>query len=71
MALTDRLGVHLRSTSAASQLSRWPRLMDAAVRAAAAEQRVFDDVVALGLADGRLTTRTLAAAVRRLPLLGH
>jgi hypothetical protein len=27
---------------------------------------VFDDVVALGLADGRLTLRTLAAAVRYL-----
>jgi hypothetical protein len=27
---------------------------------------VFDDVVDLGLADGRLTARTLAAAVRRL-----
>jgi hypothetical protein len=30
-------------------------------RAAAADQRVFDDVVDLGLADGRLTARTLAA----------
>jgi hypothetical protein len=40
--------------------------MDAAVRAAAADQRVFDDVVDLGLADGRLTTRTLAAAAGRL-----
>src|SRR5204862_4693226 len=29
-SLADRLGAHLRSTSAASQLSRWPRLMDAA-----------------------------------------
>jgi hypothetical protein len=47
-------------------LSRWPVLMDAAVRAAADEQRVFDDVVRLGLADGRLTTRTLAATARRL-----
>jgi menaquinone-9 beta-reductase len=65
-AMSRRLGRHLRSSSAASQLSRWPRLMDAAVRAAAAEQRVFDDVVALGLGDGRLTARTLAAAVRRL-----
>jgi geranylgeranyl reductase family protein len=65
-AVSRRLGAHLRSTSAASQLSRWPRLMDAAFRAAAADQRVFDDLVALGLADGRLTTRTLAAAVRRL-----
>jgi hypothetical protein len=40
--------------------------MDAAFRAAAADQRVFDDVVALGLADGRLTARTLAAATRHL-----
>jgi geranylgeranyl reductase family protein len=65
-ALRRRLGGHLRSTSAASQLSRWPVLMDAAVRGAAADQRVFDDVVALGLADGRLGARTLAAAVRHL-----
>ena len=40
--------------------------MDAAFHAAAADQRVFDDVVRLGLADGLLTGRTLAAAVRRL-----
>ena len=65
-ALDRRLGAHLRSSAAASQLSRWPVLMDAAVRAAVAEQRVFDDVVALGLAVGRLTARTLAATLRRL-----
>ncbi|MBN1091212.1 geranylgeranyl reductase family protein [Blastococcus sp. TML/M2B] len=65
-ALQRRLGRHLRHSSAASRLSRWPRIMDAAFRAAAAEQRVFDDVVDLGLADGRLTLPTLAAAVRHL-----
>ena len=43
-----------------------PRVMDAVFRAAADDQRVFDDVVELGLADGRLTARTLAAAARRL-----
>lgn len=64
--LRRRLGAHLRSSGAASQLSRWPALMDAAVQAAVADQRVFDDVVALGLADGRLTARTLAATVRQL-----
>ena len=64
--LRRRLGRHLRASTTASQLSRWPALMDAAVRAAQAEQRVFDDVVALGLADGRLTARTLAGTVRRL-----
>ncbi len=65
-ALRRRLGAHHRSASAASRLSRWPVVMDAAFRAAAADQRVFDDVVALGLADGRLTARTLAAAARHL-----
>ena len=65
-ALRRRLGRHLRHSSAASLLSRWPWLMDAAFRAAAADQRVFDDVVHLGLADGRLTIPTLAAAARRL-----
>jgi geranylgeranyl reductase family protein len=66
-ALLDRrLAGHLRSSSLASWLSRWPAVMDAAVRAAGADQRVFDDVVALGLADGRLTARTLAATARRL-----
>jgi geranylgeranyl reductase family protein len=65
-ALARRLGAHLRSSSAASRLSRWPLLMDAVFRGAAVDQRVFDDVVALGLADGRLTPRTLLAAGRRL-----
>jgi flavin-dependent dehydrogenase len=65
-ALHRRLGRHLRHSSTASWASRWPRVMDAVFRAAAADQRVFDDVVALGLADGRLTARTLASAARRL-----
>ncbi|SDY39697.1 geranylgeranyl reductase family [Modestobacter sp. DSM 44400] len=64
--LRRRLGAHLRASGTASRLSRWPAVMDAAVRAAAADQRVFDDVVALGLADGRLTARTLVGAARRL-----
>jgi flavin-dependent dehydrogenase len=65
-ALDRRLGRHLRHSAAASWASRWPRVMDAVLAAAAGDQRVFDDVVALGLADGRLTARTLAAAVRHL-----
>ena len=63
-ALDRRLGRHLRHSAAASWASRWPRVMDAVLAAAAGDQRVFDDVVALGLADGRLTARTLAAALR-------
>ena len=61
-----RLGRHLRALGAGVAVSRWPRVMDAVLRAAARDQRVFDDVVALGLADGRLTARTLAAAVPQL-----
>jgi menaquinone-9 beta-reductase len=65
-AMRRRLGRHLRHSSTASRVSRWPVVMDAAFRAAARDQRVFDDVVRLGLADGRLTGRTLAAAARSL-----
>ncbi|WP_166533505.1 geranylgeranyl reductase family protein [Blastococcus xanthinilyticus] len=65
-ALARRLGRHLRHSSAASRLSRWPVLMDAALRAAAVSQRVFDDVVHLGLADGRLTVPTLVGAAGSL-----
>jgi geranylgeranyl reductase family protein len=64
--LRARLGRHLGHSSTASWASRWPRVMDAVLRAAGADQRVFDDVVDLGLADGRLTARTLAAAGRHL-----
>jgi menaquinone-9 beta-reductase len=66
LALHRRLGAHLRNSSAVSWLSRWPAVMDAAFRAAAADQGVFDDLVRVGLADGRLTGRALAATVGRL-----
>jgi geranylgeranyl reductase family protein len=69
--LRRELAAHHRAVSLASRLSAWPRLMDAAFGAAAADQRVFDDVVALGLADGRLTPRTLAGALRRLRGFAH
>jgi flavin-dependent dehydrogenase len=70
-ALQRRLGRHLQHTAAASRLSSRPWLMDAAFGAAAADQRVFDDVVALGLADGRLTARTLGSAVASLSRRGR
>jgi flavin-dependent dehydrogenase len=64
--LRRHLGRHLRHSSTASWASRWPRVMDAVFRAAGEDQRVFDDVVDLGLADGRLTPRTLLGAAGRL-----
>ncbi|MGY0236296.1 geranylgeranyl reductase family protein [Longispora urticae] len=65
-ALARRLHGHLRHTAVTARLGRWPRLVDAAVRAARDDQRVFDTLLAIGLADGRLNLRTLRHIVRRL-----
>ncbi|MEP6852649.1 MAG: NAD(P)/FAD-dependent oxidoreductase [bacterium] len=59
-ALQRRLGRHLRHTTALARLRRFPRLIDAGVRAGARDQRVFDDLVRFGLADGLLTPRLVA-----------
>ncbi|MFC5061778.1 NAD(P)/FAD-dependent oxidoreductase [Actinomycetospora atypica] len=59
---------HLRHTAAAGLLSRRPPMLDAGLRAAARDQRVFDDLVELGLARGRITpavARGLAGALLR------
>jgi menaquinone-9 beta-reductase len=60
---TRLLGRHLRHTALTAQLSRSGRVIDAGIRAAAADQRVFDDLVELGLADGLLTGRLLRALI--------
>lgn len=46
---------HLRHTAVAARLARSTRVLTAGLRASAADQRVFDDLVELGLARGRLT----------------
>lgn len=58
------LGRHLRHTALLARLSRAPGLIDAGVRGAAGDQRVFDDLVRLGLADGPVTPRILAGLRR-------
>ncbi|GIG28188.1 geranylgeranyl reductase family protein [Cellulomonas marina] len=58
------LAAHARDTAAAARLVAAPPLLRAAVRAAARDQHVFDDLVELALAEGRLTRRTLTAIVR-------
>ncbi|WP_433552724.1 NAD(P)/FAD-dependent oxidoreductase [Micromonospora zamorensis] len=65
--LRRRLGTHLRHSSVAAWLARRRRVVDAAVRAARRDDRVFYDVVELGLGDGRLTARTLAMIGIGLP----
>ncbi|PJE97269.1 hyaluronate lyase [Streptomyces carminius] len=46
---------HLRHTALAARLARGRLVLAAGLRASAADQRVFDDLVELGLARGRLT----------------
>jgi geranylgeranyl reductase family protein len=65
-ALRRRLGAHLRHSSLAAWLARRRAVVDAAVRAAAADRRVFDAVVELGLGAGLLDGRTLAKIGTRL-----
>lgn len=62
--LRARLGRHLRHSSAAAWLARRRSIVDGAVRAAGRDRRVFDALVELGLGDGLLDTRTLAAIAR-------
>ncbi|GIH16259.1 NAD(P)/FAD-dependent oxidoreductase [Rugosimonospora africana] len=65
-ALRRRLGRHLRHSRLAARLTGRARVVDAAVRAAARDQRAFDSIVDLGLADGLLRARTLATIARHL-----
>lgn len=65
-ALRRRLGRHLRHSGAAARLAQRPWIVDGAVRAARADQRVFDTMLALGLGDGRLDPATLLRIARRV-----
>jgi geranylgeranyl reductase family protein len=59
---TNRLlGKHLRHTALTAQLTGSGRILDVGIRAAAADQAIFDDMVELGLADGLITRRLLRA----------
>lgn len=64
---TERLlAGHLRHVAAAAWLSRHRRVVEAGLRASSADQRVFDDLVELGLARGRITTNMVRGLVREL-----
>ncbi len=54
------LARHLRHTTVASRLSAVPTVVDAGIRAAARHQRVFDDLVEIGLGRGTITARLAA-----------
>jgi flavin-dependent dehydrogenase len=57
---------HLRHIRIAGLLCRRGAVIDAGLRAAAADQGVYDDLVELGLARGRITPRVLRGLVRHL-----
>ncbi|MFC4784325.1 NAD(P)/FAD-dependent oxidoreductase [Nocardioides sp. MAHUQ-72] len=52
-----RLAGHLRHTWSAARLSRHRAVVVAGIRAARRDREVFDDLVELGLGDGRITPR--------------
>jgi geranylgeranyl reductase family protein len=57
---------HLRHTAAAGRLSRSAPVLDAGLAASARDQRVFDDLVELGLARGRITPAVVRGLVSSL-----
>ncbi|WP_185994461.1 geranylgeranyl reductase family protein [Nocardioides campestrisoli] len=65
-AVRGLLGRHLHHTWTAARLTRVPAVVDAGIRAAAADRRVFDQLVELGLGDGRITPRLAGRLVRHL-----
>jgi flavin-dependent dehydrogenase len=60
------LSRHLAHTAAGFQLMQSGPVLRAALRAAAADQRAFDDLVDLGLADGTLSPRLVGGMTARL-----
>ena len=63
-AVAPHFDRHLLSTGLAARLTTADPVLDAGLRASAADQGVFDDLVELGLAAGRLTPRLLGGLAR-------
>jgi flavin-dependent dehydrogenase len=67
-AVRRRLGRHLKHTFVASRLAEHPVIVDGGIRVARRDPRVFDELVELGLGDGRVSgrlVRGLAAGLGR------
>ncbi|SDU76905.1 hypothetical protein [Jiangella alkaliphila] len=60
------LGRHLRHTAAAARRSAVPAVLTAGIAAADRDQGVFDDLVDLGLGQGRPTRRVVTGLPRAL-----
>jgi flavin-dependent dehydrogenase len=67
-AVRRRLGRHLKHTFVASRLAEHPVIVDGGIRVARRDPQVFDEIVELGLGDGRISSRLvggLAAGLGR------
>lgn len=70
-AVRGLLSTHLRHTWVSSRLARSPVVVDAGIRAAGRDRRVFDTLVEIGLGDGRIDrhlVRGLGGALRVRPV---
>ena len=65
-ATAPLLGNHLRHSATAARLCRRAPIIEAGLRSSAADQRVFDDLVELGLARGGITPTVIRGLVRGL-----
>ena len=75
-AVRSQLGRHLKHTFVASRLAEHPVIVDGGIRVARRDRQVFDEMVELGLGDGRISgrlVRGLAAGLVRKGLrnVGH
>jgi len=67
-AVRAELARHLKHTFVASRLAEHPVIVDGGIRVARRDRRVFDELVELGLGDGRISgrlVRGLAAGLGR------
>ncbi len=81
VAMQRRFGRHHRHVRTLAALTRSSTVFEAGARAARTNQRVFDDIAALGIGEGTLTPRLIAgmsaelvlgaARALRLPTLAH
>ena len=70
-AVRRLLARHLRHTWTAARLTEVPAVVDAGIRAASKDQRTFDDLVEIGLGDGRITPRLAGGIALALPARLH
>jgi flavin-dependent dehydrogenase len=65
-AVRSTLGRHLKHTWVASRLAEHPVIVDGGIRVARKDLRVFDELVELGLGDGRISGRLVRGLVAGL-----